>query len=304
MFSQFRQAVEGFAQPQPRRSQDFNTSGESIEDHRLASGSHDARRTYAPQRPASPLSRSSSPGPSSISKSNSALDPGLRKFTLEERLRASFTVGEASNTTTPAISSRASSVSNAVPVTQHPLSPTSVPLPGSPALSAAASPLQVSDMQGSSPPQEDPPAFSLAINHPQDSNDEVSHTPSSSEVPKAPTDIPLPLSPQEELAPDDFDGLVIPISASTGTDIKFQLPDNPPADGDAVRVSGVRRDSGDVSGEADPSNSVNVDASDGHGRRDTPPVSSLKCSEIDVEALQERLRLVEQRFSGMSQPTR
>ena len=34
---------------------------------------------------------------------------------------------------------------------------------------------------------------------------------------------------------------------------------------------------------------------------DSPPaVPSSKCSEIDVEALQERLRLVEQRFSGTS----
>ncbi|KAH7915816.1 peroxisomal membrane anchor protein conserved region-domain-containing protein [Hygrophoropsis aurantiaca] len=55
--------------------------------------------------------------------------------TLEERLRASFTVGDASAGSTPNVSSRASPVP--IPVTHHPLSPASTPLPESPVLTPA-----------------------------------------------------------------------------------------------------------------------------------------------------------------------
>lgn len=239
MFSQFRQAVEGFAQPQPRRSQDLNG-----DDNRFTSGPHDAqsarqsqstnqladaalnnmRRSFSSQRPGSPLSRSSSPVSSSIPKSNSTPDPGLRKFTLEERLRASFSVGDASNATSPAISSRASPVSNAVVVTQHPLSPTSIPLPASPViLPAAAPPPPVSDTQPSDLPS-DSSSFSLAANFLQDASEEL---------PQAPTNVPLTLSPEEAPATE------------------YSLLDDLPADADTALPSEVHSSgSGDIDGNA------------------------------------------------------
>src|ERR1700683_5431055 len=97
MFSQFRQAVENFAPPPPRRS-----------------GSQDMTRSASP--------RSSS---SHLPKSNSFPDTRVPKSNLEERLRAKLAAAELSRSSTPA----------AVPVTQHPLSPTSTPLPASPIIS-------------------------------------------------------------------------------------------------------------------------------------------------------------------------
>ncbi|KAG2350442.1 hypothetical protein BDR05DRAFT_899421 [Suillus weaverae] len=207
------------------------------------------RRSFASQRPGSPLSRSSSPVSSSISKSNSTSDPGLRKFTLEERLRASLSVGEASNTTSPAISSRASPVSNAVVVTQHPLSPTSIPLP--------ASPPQVSGAQ----PSDLPSPLSLAANHLQYVSEEGRHATSTTEVPQALAQVPLPLSPEGAPAAEYSVSLPKPISVSTGIEENLQLPNEFPADTDTALSLEVR---------------------------------------IDIEALQDRLRLVEQRFSDVS----
>lgn len=368
MFSQFRQAVEGFAQPQPRRSQDLNG-----DDNRFTSGPHDAqsarqsqstnqladaalnnmRRSFSSQRPGSPLSRSSSPVSSSIPKSNSTPDPGLRKFTLEERLRASFSVGDASNATSPAISSRASPVSNAVVVTQHPLSPTSIPLPASPViLPAAAPPPPVSDTQPSDLPS-DSSSFSLAANFLQDASEEL---------PQAPTDVPLTLSPEEAPATEYSVSLPTSVSVSTRTEENPQLLDDLPADADTALPSEVHSsgsgdidgnanipihtdvsaslvlevhgpdsdidgttdvpihtdaspslvpviqvsDSADIDGNADIPIQIEVSTSDSDDEKiEQPPenlviVPSSKCSEADVEALQERLRLVEQRFSDVS----
>jgi hypothetical protein len=92
MFSQFRQAVEGFAPPPPRRT-----------------GSQD-------------VARSGSPGPGHLPKSNSLPDARVPKSNLEERLRAKLAAAELSR----------SSSNSPVSVTQHPLSPTSTPLPPSP----------------------------------------------------------------------------------------------------------------------------------------------------------------------------
>lgn len=368
MFSQFRQAVEGFAQPQPRRSQDLNG-----DDNRFTSGPHDAqsarqsqstnqladaalnnmRRSFSSQRPGSPLSRSSSPVSSSIPKSNSTPDPGLRKFTLEERLRASFSVGDASNATSPAISSRASPVSNAVVVTQHPLSPTSIPLPASPViLPAAAPPPPVSDTQPSDLPS-DSSSFSLAANFLQDASEEL---------PQAPTNVPLTLSPEEAPAAEYSVSLPTSVSVSTRTEENPQLLDDLPADADTALPSEVHSsgsgdidgnanipihtdvsvslvlevhgpdsdidgttdvpirtdaspslvpviqvsDSADIDGNADIPIQIEVSTSDSDDEKiEQPPedlviVPSSKCSEADVEALQERLRLVEQRFSDVS----
>lgn len=267
MFSQFRQAVEGFAQPQPRRSQDLNgddsrfTSGlpdaqsarQSQSTNQLADAAlNNLRRSFASQRSGSPLSRSSSPVSSSVSKSNSTPDPGLRKFTLEERLRASFSVGDASNPTSPAISSRGSPASNAVVVTQHPLSPTSTPLPASPViLPAAASPPQVFDTQPSDL-LSDPPPFSLAANHLQDGSEEGPHATSTAEVPQALNQVPLPLSPEKAPAAEYSVSLPKPISASTGIEENLQLPNDLPADTDMALLSEVYGSySGDIADNTD-----------------------------------------------------
>ncbi|KAG2120985.1 uncharacterized protein F5147DRAFT_562956 [Suillus discolor] len=259
-------------------------------------------------------------------------DPGLRKFTLEERLRASFSVGDASNTTSPAISSRASPVSNTVVVTQHPLSPTSIPLPASPALLPTASPPpQVFDTHPSDLPA-DPSPLSLAAIHLQDASEEGPHATSTTEVLQAVVQVPLP--PNVEEAPvaeypviqdsqsGDIDGTTddlvhtdasasnvpeVHSSDSGGIDGNADIPIH--TDSSASHVSEIQdSNSGDIDGNADIPIQIEVLTSDGDGdgeKTEQPPeipptVPSSKCSEADVEALQERLRLVEQRFSDVS----
>ncbi|KAK7058901.1 hypothetical protein VNI00_001525 [Paramarasmius palmivorus] len=121
MFSQFRNAVESFA-PQPRRSIDeTHNSGEDRANSPGQLAEHaftNLRKSFASQRPASPAPKSG----------------GTRsqKSTLEERLRAvAFTIGDASNGTTPDPSARASPAPSRTEVKDHPLSPTSTPLPES-----------------------------------------------------------------------------------------------------------------------------------------------------------------------------
>lgn len=135
MFSQFRNAVEHLAQ-QPLRSisQDSSSSspglherststdslGLSLSSEQLASSALvNLRKTLSTQRAASP-------------KTTTATSPDQSKprSKLEERLRASlsFTIGEASNPTTPGVSTG--------DVTPNPplkdVSPESIPLPDSP----------------------------------------------------------------------------------------------------------------------------------------------------------------------------
>ena len=100
MFSQFKNVVEGFAQPRP---------------------SHPSPSRSVPGRPSSPAKPSAE---------------RLMKAKLEDRLRASFTIGEASNPSTPTASARASPAPQVViehPLSlDHPLSPAAIPLPSSP----------------------------------------------------------------------------------------------------------------------------------------------------------------------------
>ena len=100
MFSQFRNVVEGLAQPRP---------------------SHTPPSRSVPGKPSSPVKPSAE---------------RLVKSKLEDRLRASFTIGEMSNTSTPTPSARASPAPQFVaehPLSlDHPLSPAAIPLPSSP----------------------------------------------------------------------------------------------------------------------------------------------------------------------------
>ncbi|KAJ7597112.1 hypothetical protein C8J56DRAFT_1011641 [Mycena floridula] len=126
MFSQLRQAVETFAPP-PRRSLDEH------ERRPLSPSNSDALRKSATSQ------RSASPGFSSPRTASS-----MHKSTLEERLRASFSIGEASGSSTPMVSSRTSPMPLAP---DQPLSPASVPLPASPQLAPVTLPEPVSELR-------------------------------------------------------------------------------------------------------------------------------------------------------------
>ena len=99
-FPQFRNVVEGLAQPRPSNSPPSRS---------------------VPGRPSSPAKPSAE---------------RLMKAKLEDRLRASFTIGEVSNPSTPTASARASPAPQFVtehPLSlDHPLSPAAIPLPSSP----------------------------------------------------------------------------------------------------------------------------------------------------------------------------
>ncbi|KAI8980649.1 hypothetical protein BD414DRAFT_102806 [Trametes punicea] len=179
MFSQWRHAVESLAQP-ARASQDSSASGEeaparlsldSLGNIRtsLSSSSQLAesalsslRKTLVTQRPISPANAQTATHPSE-SPTTPTPSPKPRpttRTTLEDRLRAKFAIGDASNASTPAASSRASPVPASVtdhplaapssrsstpdiPVVKgppNPLSPASTPLPDSPIASPSLDP--------------------------------------------------------------------------------------------------------------------------------------------------------------------
>ncbi|KAJ3844876.1 hypothetical protein F5878DRAFT_21405 [Lentinula raphanica] len=153
MFSQFRHAVETFA-PLPRNSSEeagHNDGGSTSPHLRSQSGDFTSpthlaenalsslsnlRKSFSPTLPGSPSSPSqkspATPRPST---------PRPYKSTLEERLRAAttFTIGEASNSTTPQPSARASPAPSILQKDQ-PLSPSSTPLPDSPISSLSSNP--------------------------------------------------------------------------------------------------------------------------------------------------------------------
>ncbi|KAI0931966.1 hypothetical protein AcW2_000730 [Taiwanofungus camphoratus] len=140
MFSQFRQAVESLAQHSPKSSQDLSTDDRqsrpsldlglrtSLSSSQLAeSALSNFKKTLVTQR-------SGSPGHGRIaasSSSESLVKQPAHRSTLEDRLRAKLAASDATNSTTPSTSSKASTSSRIV--TDHPLSPTSTPLPESPA---------------------------------------------------------------------------------------------------------------------------------------------------------------------------
>ncbi|KAJ7837533.1 hypothetical protein B0H14DRAFT_2791069 [Mycena olivaceomarginata] len=145
MFSSF---VQNLAAPHPRQSSESapdarpaslarnrSSDGHSSTGQLAESALSNLRKSLASQRPASPSQSQKSPPL-----------PRAHKMTLEDRLKAAtFTIGETSGETTPAASSRVSPVAPPVdkpseaPETapkleltmQHPLSPSSTPLPES-----------------------------------------------------------------------------------------------------------------------------------------------------------------------------
>ncbi|KAF9229358.1 hypothetical protein BS17DRAFT_689886 [Gyrodon lividus] len=287
MFSQFRQAVESLAQPPPRQSQDNgslmdgdNTRSRSPDVNSLRqSSTHSSaqlaenalmnlRKSLATQRSASPAPpntgnlqpRSGSPGPSSLPKNNS--DSGLRKTTLEERLRASFVVGDASEGSTPHPSTRVSSPP-LVSVTQHPLSPTSTPLPESPNLPTVTTP---------SPPELSPAIFvSPESTDPLADDCQQMDTGAEGDIELSgivPSSLPIGETRQamdKELQPEAQKDIDLSIPAD---------PLTPP-----LEAEHPSRESVAVTSE---------------------PTIPSGSTDADVETLQERLKLVEQRFSDVS----
>ncbi|KAI0067728.1 hypothetical protein BV25DRAFT_1834756 [Artomyces pyxidatus] len=192
MFSQFRNVVEGFAPPR-RPSQDASGHDRNESTSRSSSldntASGDSTSNFNPitdnLRKSLAIQRSASP--QNTSENGSALVDRPSKRRLEDRLRASFAVGDASSPTTPSTSSRASPAP--VPVVEHPLSPTAIPLPTSPPVDIPGTPIP--DL--SHPLSQSPPPLSLT-SHTRRPSDTISNSGDSEERHNE-ADIPLPLSP-------------------------------------------------------------------------------------------------------------
>lgn len=217
MFSQFRQAVENFAPPPPSRT-----------------GSQDVARSASP--------RSSS---GHVSNSNSLPDVKVPKSNLEERLRAKLAAADSFRSSTPV----------AVPVTQHPLSPTSTPLPVSPAIS----PVLTSTFDIDTPLNLDSVASSsMAPSQPLSAPTEEEIISNSS--PQHPT------KAFEEDGADISDALSLSVHPAT----KTQAHPEPL--------------------------SKSIDES---APQEEPTLPEIDIDDMDLESLQTRLKLVEQRFTGM-----
>ncbi|KAI0830676.1 hypothetical protein BC628DRAFT_891281 [Trametes gibbosa] len=178
MFSQWRHAVESLAQPVKPAGSPESASGEeaarsSVDGIRTSLSSstflaesalNNLRKTLVAQRPGSPANANAQ---ASTSPPEPAATPAPKprptaRTTLEDRLRAKFAIGDASNSSTPASSSRASPAPVAVadhpladapsrsstpdiPAVKgppNPLSPRSTPLPDSPLMSPVPQPFR------------------------------------------------------------------------------------------------------------------------------------------------------------------
>ena len=244
MFSQFRNVVEGLAQPRlphtsPRRSG-------SVE-----------RASSLAERP--------------------------QKSRLEERLRASFTIGDVSNPSTPPASSRVSPAPQFVaehPLSvDHPLSPAAIPLPNSPPPNGRYSDHVVLPLD-------------LSLTLP----DTLPTTGSSSTIE------PEPINQQSPLE-----------SPLTDPPIASQVSEQSPAASDedtggrdttqSILTPEVSHDQDDKSSDA---SIVEITHEDQHESGEDPMSSeesqSGHSASADVESLQERLKLMEQRFSGQWRP--
>ncbi|EPQ61437.1 hypothetical protein GLOTRDRAFT_102471 [Gloeophyllum trabeum ATCC 11539] len=270
MFSQFRQAVETFA-PVRRPSQDLT------DDERQRSRSLDLRQALP--LPSGQLAESAlenirksltsqRAGPTATSP-----PPGTsprRRPNLEERLKATFTIGEASNDPSPSAGSRASTP---VPVSKHPLSPGSTPLPASPPLS----PRNSIDLR--------PEPVPVALPSPSISSltdgDKPTSTAGGGEDRYPEADIPLPSdSPESDISPEGPQ--VSNESVSPGAS------DAPPRDDTPSNTADATQDV--------------LESSSPHSVSPSPEAvgSDPATSEGDIESLRERLKLVEQRFADVS----
>ncbi|KAJ3849834.1 hypothetical protein EV368DRAFT_46521 [Lentinula lateritia] len=269
MFSQFRHAVETLA-PHPRistdesppsdgdspssnaRSQSIDlTSPTQLAENALSSLSS-LRKSFSPTLPGTP-SPTNAKSPSTPRPST----PRPYKSTLEERLRAAtaFTIGEASNSTTPQPSARASPTPSIAPRDQPllPVSPLSTPLPESPISSQPST---------ESEPLQDPLG-----------NLSLDDNPSGRVEPQA-----------------DATVSVDPGVGNSETSAKRSHPGPDPDEATDTEAS-----------EEPPISPINkVQALDSESSLSTSVALVPSSTTTTVEELQERLKLVEQRFTDVS----
>ena len=254
MFSQFRNVVEGLAQPRPPpgapRHENTNSAAPSLER----------------PSPAKPLAERSP-----------------FKAKLEDRLRASFTIGDVSNPSTPSASSRVSPVPQhehpLSPDIDHPLSPTSIPLPVSP-------PPHDHDLR-SDPPYSLSDPLSLPLLDTPDKSVPVDHGTSATLVSGSSNQDPLsddpaiPQSSEKEQTVSEEDVDMDDTTESISTTGLSYSPVDTISDAQSVEEST----------QTDGHESESISVLENNSELDHPAF-------VDVEALQERLKLMEQRFAG------
>jgi hypothetical protein len=250
MFSQFINVVEGLAQPRPPPS---------------GAPRHENTKS-APER-----------GQSSSLVKPFAERPPL-KAKLEDRLRASFTIGDVSNPSTPCASSRVSPTPQhdhpLSPDIDHPLSPISIPLPVSPPPHDRDFPSYSHPL---SPPLLNAPQKSVPVDHGTSAtlvSDSSNHHSLSDD----------PVIPE----PSEKD----PTVSEEGTDMDDTT--------ESISITGLSHSPVDTVSDAQ--SVAGSTQTDGH---EPGFVSVLgNTSELDhpasvnIEALQEQLKVMEQRFAG------
>lgn len=238
MFSQFRNVVEGLAQP---------------------------RLQQAPPRRSGSLDRASS------------LAERPQKSRLEERLRASFTIGDVSNPSTPPASSRVSPAPQFVaehPLSfDHPLSPAAIPLPNSPPPNSRDSDHDVYPSLTLPDPLPTAGSSSVIV-EPKPINQ---HPPSES----PPTDPPI-ISPAPEQSP-----------AASEEDTEEQDTT------ESIPSSEISHDQDDELSDA---SVLETPHEDQHESSEVPMLAegsqSAHSASADVESLQEQPKMMEQQFAG------
>ncbi|THH20641.1 hypothetical protein EW146_g766 [Bondarzewia mesenterica] len=314
MFSQFRNVVEGLAQqPLHRRSSqdashpDSLSRSASLDSHLADSTISNFRKSLASQRPGSP-------GPGNGHASVHSVDGRSSKRRLEDRLRASFAIGEASNANSPSVSSHTSP--SPVPAIDHPLSPPSIPLPNSPDTPNAKSndppsPILLSP----TPPPLSIEPINLDIALPAIQAALLTSKNSAARVESLPVerhseaDIPLPQSPVDAVPPtipeESDDSRLDNIESSSTKGLVAALEEKseevvePAMTAEAseqgkltdeekgLTTEQAVNDEVENSGAAEPDEEIEMKAAHNSGSS-------------DIETLRERLKLVEQRFSDVS----
>ncbi|KAF5377593.1 hypothetical protein D9615_005338 [Tricholomella constricta] len=309
MFSQFRQAVENLA-PLPRSSDE--APGDARREAVSRSNSLDA-----PLRPSSPMSssqlaesalsnlrkslaiqRSGSVG--SPSKHSSPTPPrdGRTKSTLEDRLRAAtFAIGEASNATTPEISRKPSPSVTSV-VSSHPLSPSSTPLPDSPAASpkiAAFVPASHTNAAFADPNQ-------LPSESARNQTDPFSESQGVTEdfPENASPDVPSNSTPSSTESPLSPDVASDPLSNEASTDTVTYGSEKPKAITKASADSLTSEGPESTSSNATSVTQEAVPLVDTRRTPEVPKSSDGNAHVTSLEELQERLKQMEQRFTDVS----
>ncbi|KAL0580384.1 hypothetical protein V5O48_001629 [Marasmius crinis-equi] len=318
MFSQFRQAVETFA-PQQRKSIDAEgNSGDPASPGQVAeNGLSHLRSSSTSQRSASPAPKSNMNTP--------------KKSTLEERLRAAAAKKHDSSSRT----SPSPSVSSTV-VKDHPLSPTSTPLPDSRPTSPSTTdipPPSISDL-AAAPSPTDASKSVTEETQPVPAKAQHGDSVSSTSIPTEPISDPLSASSTTEVQRGDAvssaaaaepttDPLSNPpttdtLVASAGTDIP-ELPGKAETKLDPLVEANNTEDIEETDSGADGTVEDEENEENDKPSVEEPPSEPIPTPSADiddavpkqesiastgssptVEELQERLQLVEKRFNDVS----